>query len=105
MILSESCYQFSVFCLRTDGDTQTVLTELYAMAVAHDDAFVHQIVVDLGGIGHLGEEEIGLGGIHLHADGQQLEGVDHTGAFLEEDLDPFVDLERIFLNRTTGGVQ
>ena len=78
MILSEGCYQFSVFCLCADGDAETVLAELHAMAVTHDDALVDQIVVDLDGIGHLSQEEVSISREYLFADGLQFEGVDHA---------------------------
>ena len=40
------------------------------MAVADDDAFIYQIVVDLRGVSHLCKEEVGIRGIHLLADGK-----------------------------------
>ena len=94
-VLTEGCYQFSVFCLGTDGDAETVLAELYPMAVAHDDALIDQIVVDLRGIGHLGQEEVGVGRIDLLADRQEFEGFHHSRALFQQDLHPLIDFEWI----------
>ena len=58
--LTESSQQFVVFCTGSYGDAKTVVTKLYATAVAHDDTFVHQIVINLLGIGHASQEEVGI---------------------------------------------
>ena len=78
MILTEGCYQFSVFCFRTDGDTKTILAELYSMTVAHDDALIYKIIVYSDSICHLGKKEIGIRGEDSLADGQQFKCVYHA---------------------------
>ena len=67
-VLTEGCYQFSVFCLCADGDAETVQTELYPMAVTYDDTFIHKIIVDFRSVGHLGKEEVGIGRLDLLTD-------------------------------------
>ena len=93
--MTEGGNEFAVLSLGANGDAETVLAELYAMAVTDNDALVHQIIVDLVGIGHLGEEEVGLGGIHFLADGQQSEGFNHACTLLQQQFHPFVDLEGV----------
>ena len=80
MILAEGGDEFAVLTLGADGDAEAVLTELYAIAVSDDDALIHEVVVDAVGIVHLCQEEVGLCGIHLFADGQFSKGLHHAGA-------------------------
>ena len=57
-----------VFLRRSYRDAEAVLAEGDFGTVAHNDALVNEVVVDAVGIGKLGEEEIGLGGVNLQAD-------------------------------------
>lgn len=81
-----------ILILRTYRNTQAVVTQLDTGAVSYDDAFFHKVVVDALGIGHLCQEEVGIGGIYLFADSKFLEGVNHASAFLQQDTDPFLNL-------------
>lgn len=45
LILAEGGDEFAVLRLGSDGYAEAVLAELHSVAVAHDDAAVHQIVV------------------------------------------------------------
>ena len=45
------------------------MAELHIVAIAHNYAFVDEVVVDMGSIAHLGEEKIGIGGINLLTNG------------------------------------
>ena len=53
-----------------------------ASAIAHDDAFVDEIVVDGLSISHASKEEVGISRIHLFAYRQVAEGFDHASALL-----------------------
>ena len=75
--MTESSDEFAVLCFCANGDAQTVQAELHPMTVAHDDSAIHQLIVNLRGVCHLGEEEVCIGRIDHLADGQQLEGFDH----------------------------
>ena len=70
--------------------------ELHAIAVAHDDAAIYQIVVDLGGIGHLGQEEVGIRRINLFADRQFEERLHKSCALLQQYLHCLIHLEGVF---------
>ena len=43
-----------------DGDTQTIVTELYVTSVAHDDTLRKEVVVDGLGARNAEEDEIGV---------------------------------------------
>ena len=60
LVLSEGGDEFAVLGLSADGDTEAVFAKLHAMAIANDNALIYQIVVDLWGIGHLRQEEVGI---------------------------------------------
>ena len=93
LVLTQGGNQLAVFGLGADGDAQAVLTELHAVAVANDDALIHQIVVDLVGIGHLGQEEVGIRRINLLADREYAEGLHHAAALLLQNLYPTIYFE------------
>ena len=54
------------------------MAKLHIVAIAHYDATVDEVSVDVGSIAHLGEEEIGIGRINLLADGQLAERHYHS---------------------------
>ena len=91
--MTEGGDKFAVLCLGTDGDAEAVVAELDARAISDDDAAIDEIVVDAVGIGHLCQEEVGIGMIDLLADGEHGEGIHHAGALLEEDLYPLFDVD------------
>jgi hypothetical protein len=95
LILAEGSDEFTVLDFCTDGDTETVLTELYASAVSDDDAQIYQIVVDTGSVTHLCQEEVGLCGIYLLADGEYGECLHHAGALLKQYLHPFLYVDGV----------
>jgi len=81
LVLPKGGQQLVVFALGAYRDAQTVVAELHACTVADNDALVNQVVVDGLGIGHPCQEEVGVGGIDVLADGEQLEGCHQSGAF------------------------
>ena len=50
LILTEGSEEFVVLRFRSNGNSQTVLTELYTVAVPDDDTPIDKVVVDLLGI-------------------------------------------------------
>ena len=96
LVLSQSTEQFVVLGAIADGDAQTVVAELDARAVADNNAFVDQVVIDGLRVGHLCQEEIGIGLIHLFADGQFLECGHQTATLGKQNLDVFVDFVGVF---------
>ena len=82
LILAEGGDEFAVLTLGADGDAEAVLTELHTGAISDDDALIHKEVVDAGSVAHLCQEEVGLCGIYLFADGQFGKGLHHAGTLL-----------------------
>ena len=62
------------------------------VAVAHDDAAVYKIVVYLICIGHLGQEEVCIGGVNLLAYWQHSKCLHHAATLLKQNLNPVVNL-------------
>ena len=91
--MTEGGDQFAVLCLGADGDAETVIAELNARAISDDDTTIDEIIVDAVSVGHLCQEEVGIGMIDLLADGEYGEGIHHAGALLEEDLYPLFDVD------------
>ena len=75
--LADSSYEFGIFATGADGYSQTVIAKSDASAVADDDAFLDEIVVDRLSVVHLGQEEIGVGGINPLTDRQVAESFNH----------------------------
>ena len=59
-----------------------------AGTVAYDDAFLYEVVVDFLGVNDLHKYEIGIRGIYLLADWQELECLYHSLTLLIEQLYP-----------------
>lgn len=62
------------------------MAKRHLRAISHDDAKLNEIVVDGLSIGHLGKEEVSIRWINFLADGQQIEGINHAGTLLQEDV-------------------
>ena len=88
LILPEGGQQLVVLAFHANGNTEAVLAELYAGTVADDDAAVNKVVVDALCVSHLCQEEVGIGGKNLLADGQLLEGSHQAGALSENPSAP-----------------
>ena len=59
-IFSQCFQQGVVFRPRSDGDSQTVVTEADVCTVAHDDSLMNQVIIDGIGIRYPRQEEIGI---------------------------------------------
>ena len=80
---SQCSEQFVIFISGADSDAKTVLAERYAGTVAHYDAFLNEVVVNLLCISNLSKEEISISRIDLLANLQFAEGSYHTTALLQ----------------------
>ena len=88
--------QLVVLALAAYGYPQAVLAQGDARAVSHDYPFLLEVVVDGLGVVKEGEKEVGVCRINLLAGRQKVERLNHTAAFEQYNLDPFVHLERVF---------
>ena len=93
--LAECREQFGILRARADGDAQTVVAQRHTVAVADNDAAVHQIVVDALGVRHAGQKEVRVGAEHLLAQRQILERLHQPLALVQQYLHPLVHLERV----------
>ena len=66
------------------------MTQLNAGTVAHDNAFVDEVIVNLYSIRHASQEEVGIRGENLLTNRQFTEGLHQSGALLQEYLHGFV---------------
>ena len=56
---------------------------MYTVAVAHNNPFLHQIPIDAIRIRHTDEDEVGISGVNLLADGQETQRLDECHTLLQ----------------------
>ena len=93
--LAQGGQQLRILARRTNRDAQAVATESHTGTVAHHDTTVYEVVVDNVGIRHTGQEEVGLRGIDLLAEGQYRKGSHEFGTLGTDGCDPLVDLGEV----------
>ena len=77
-VLAKGANQLIILVASTNGDSQTVMTELHTGTVPDNNALLHQIVINALSITNLGQEEVGICRIYLLTDRQLTESLKHA---------------------------
>jgi hypothetical protein len=84
-VLSEGREKLGVLLLRTNRNTNTVVTENHTITVTNDNTLLHEIAVNLVCALHLDKEEVGVRRINLNAYRKNGERINECLSFIKDE--------------------